>query len=488
MPDLRATFPDDLASRGPHGGVTTTPGVDLHVRSGARWDRRLLWILVAAAVVRLFFFYGLAELDLRVDEVQYQEIAVNLVEGRGFVLDDRLTSWRPPFYPFALAALYTLVGTTDPTVARVAQAILSLLNCVLVYALGRRLFGATVGLGAAAIFAFYPSFLFYNNHILTEVLFTFLLTLTGYCFVAYLAGGRASLLAATGVVLGLTVLTRDTVWPLLGVMVLLAWYGRRPGFRTWVAHSAVLVVSFLVVVTPWAVRNTRVQGTPMFISPLPGIAFFAGNYEHTPLDRPWHYHTFKRDHRWRGMFPQGLTEGEQQKFAFRKGLEFVKANPGLTLRRAVVKAANLWGLERSVVGVLVGGRYGLQGRAAIMSVTAAILAVHVLVILAGMTGLCFALAKAGPAMPFHLLFVASLALFTLAHAAAYGHPRYLLPFTVFFSAYAAYAWTIRHEIWERRRSGPFTIACLLAGLLVVIWGREVFVVDLGRFVDGLRLR
>jgi hypothetical protein len=476
---------DELIVRSPQRGTAARVDGDIRGREQA-WGRHLLWILAAGAVVRLLFFLFLGDLDLKVDELQYQQIGVNISQGQGFMLDGRLTSWRPPFYPFVLSVLYTIAGTNDPTVTRGMQAILSLLNCVLVYLLARRLFGARVGVGAAALFAFYPAMLFYNNHLLTEVVFTFLLTLTGYCFVAYLGSGRLALLAATGLTLGLAVLTRDTVWPLVGVMSLLAWYGRRLSVRSWITHSAVLVLAFVVIVGPWAVRNTRLHGTPMFISPLAGIAFFAGNYEHTPMDRPWHYHSFGRDQRWRGIFPQDLSEAEEQKLAFRKGLEFVMANPGLTLRRDVIKAANLWGMERSVIGVLVGGRYGDLGRPAIVAVTAAILAAQAFVIVAGLTGLCFALARGGPSMPFHLLFSAALFIFTVAHAAAYGHPRYLLPFVVFFAAYAAYAWTIRHEIWARRRSGAFRMASVFASLLVLIWGREIFVVDLARFVERLR--
>jgi 4-amino-4-deoxy-L-arabinose transferase-like glycosyltransferase len=452
---------------------------------GQPWDRRLLWILGAGVIVRLVFFYCFADLDLRADEVIYQEIAVNLADGRGFAMDGRLTSWRAPLYPFLLSALYALAGATDPTAARGAQAILNLLNGVLVYLLGRKLYGERVGLGAATLFTFYPSFLFYNIHILSEVLFTFLLTLTGYCFVVYMASGRLPFLAASGVALGLAALTRDTIWPMAGVMALLVWYGRRPGLGTWAWHSGVLLFSVLVVVTPWVIRNTHLQGTFTLISPLPGIAFFAGNYEHTPLDRPWNYQVLERDLRWRGLFPPGLTEGQQQRLAFRKGLEFVRDHPGLTLRRAVIKAANLWGLERGVVGGLLGGRYGGHGRGTILAVTAAIFGVQALVILGGMTGLCFALVKPGPAMPFQLFLAAALVFFTLAHAAAFGHPRYLLPFIAFFSIYAAYAWTIRHEVWERRRARVFKVASLLAGLLLVIWIREIFIVDLARFVHGL---
>ncbi|MBI4491029.1 MAG: glycosyltransferase family 39 protein [Deltaproteobacteria bacterium] len=445
----------------------------------------LLWILGVGAIVRLIFLFYMADLELRMDEVQYQEIAVNLTEGRGFALNGSLTSWRPPLYPFVLSVLYTLTGTTDPVVAQGFQAILSLLNGLLVYLLGRSLFGERAGLGATLLFTFYPSFLFYNNHILTEVLFTFLLTLTGYCFLAYLQTGRLPLLGASGVALGLAVLTRDIVWPMAGVMALLIWDVTRPGLTRWSGHSVALLLPFLVVVTPWIIRNTLVQKTFTLIATNGGPVFYAGNYDHTPPDRPWRSHALDSELKVRRLLPPGLTEGEQQKVAFRKGLDFIWNHPGLTLRRTLIKAANIWGLEREVVGVLLKGGYGRLGRAAIFSVTALIFGAYILTLLAGLTGLCFVLAKYRQGMAFHLFFAALVVFFTLAHAAASGHPRYHIPLIPFFSLYAAHAWAIRHKIWEGRRSMAFKVAAVVAGLLFAVWGREIFLIEFERFFQEL---
>ncbi|WP_424317583.1 ArnT family glycosyltransferase [Candidatus Methylomirabilis sp.] len=452
---------------------------------GARWDRRLLWILGVGAIVRLILLYVLGDLDLWMDEEQYQEIAVNLVEGRGFALQGQPTSWRPPLYPFLLSGLYMLAGTTHPIVARAFQAILSLVNGLMVYMLGRRLFGERVGLGAALLFTVYPSFLFYNNHLLTEVLFTFLLTVTAYCFAAYLENGRLPFLAASGVALGLAVLTRDIVWPMVGIMTLLIGYVTRQDFirRTW--HSAVLLMSFLVITMPWVIRNTRLQDTVTLIATNGGIVFLEGNYEYTPLDRPWRSHALDPELKVRRLLPTGLTEGQRQRIAFQRGLEFIRTHPGLTLRRAVIKAANVWGLERELVGVLLKGGYGKPGKGVVLLVTAAIFGVYALSILGGMTGLCFAVARPGQGMSFHLFFAALVVLLTVAHALAFGHPRYHLPLMPLFSVYAAYAWTIRREFWNGRRSWAFKAASLAAGLLLAIWIREVFSVEFERFVAGL---
>jgi len=311
-----------------------------------------------------------------------------------------------------------------------------------------------------------------------------LLTLTAYWFAGYLDGRRLPLLAASGAALGLAVLTREIFWPIVAVMALLVGHGK-PGVSTWAWHSAALLLSFLAVTTPWVIRNTGLQGTFTLIATNGGPVFYAGNYEHTPPDRPWRSHALSPELKVRRFLPANLTEGERQGLAFRKGLEFIRDHRWLSVRRAVIKAANVWGLERAVVGVLLKGGYGHPGRATILTITALIFGFSALTILGGMTGLCFSLFTPGRQMPFHLYFSALIVISTLIPALTSGHPRYHLPLMPFFSVYAAHAWTIRQDVWNGRRSRPFKVAAVVAGLLFAIWTREIFFVEFQRFIQAL---
>jgi 4-amino-4-deoxy-L-arabinose transferase-like glycosyltransferase len=444
----------------------------------------VLWVLGAALIVRLLLLVGASDLRLLMDENQYQEIAVNLVEGRGFAIYDKPTSWRPPLYPFLLSVIYRVGGTTDPMAARAVQAALSLVMLALVYQVARRLFEPRAAVAATAVVAFYPSLLFYNNHLLTEVLFTTLLTLIAYCLVRYLESAHAAWLAGAGLALALTVLTREILWPMLGVMVLLAGHVTRWRPAAWGRHALGVVAAFLVVVTPWVVRNTMLQGTFTFIATNGGVVFYEGNYEHTPLDRPWRAHTLDDDIKVRRLLPQGLTEGERQKVAMERGIAFMKENPGLTIRRSLVKMANVWGLEREVVGLVLAGEYGALGRAGALVVSGAIFSVYVVTMLAGVVGLSFAIGARGPWMVFHLFFAVLVGFVTLAHAPAFGHPRFHLPLMPLFAVYAAYAWSIRSAIRRALRGRAFMVAMALAGLLAIVWVREI-ALESERFIQGL---
>jgi 4-amino-4-deoxy-L-arabinose transferase-like glycosyltransferase len=447
--------------------------------------RPLLWILAGGALARLLFFYLFHHVGLYTDEVQYQEIAVNLVEGRGFMMEGRLTSWRPPLYPFVLSVLYRIAGTTDPDVVRIVQAVVSLGTVVSVYLLARTIFGRRIAPLAAAIMAFYPSLLFYNNHLLSEVLFIFLGTLAAWAFAAYLRAPRPATLVLAAVGLGLSVLARDIVWPTVFIMIALMKYAAALPWRRWAAHSVALVVILLALTVPWVVRNTRVQGTFTLIATNGGMVFLAGNYENTPWDRPWRSHALESHLKVAALFPRELSEGVQQKLAVRRALAFIEEHPWLTLRNTVIRVANVWGLEREVIGVFLKGLYGSTGAATVVGVTVAIFAGYILVAVGGLAGLCFALGRGGPSMGAHLYVAALVAFVTLAHAPVSGHPRYHLPLIPLLAVYAAHAWDVRGELWAARRTWPLRVAAVLTGLLALAWIREVVFVELERYLGAL---
>src|SRR5262249_8723270 len=151
------------------------------------------------------------------------------------------TSLRPPLYPALLAGIYLICGDGNYAAVRLVQLFLGLGTVVLVYRLGCRVYSAKVGTFAAILVAFYPSFLAYGNFLLTETLFTFLLT--GFCLLLMKAvqDDSPTTLVASGVALGLAALTRSVVWlfpPVLSVFLLFAWPGR------WLARAAAAVVVF----------------------------------------------------------------------------------------------------------------------------------------------------------------------------------------------------------------------------------------------------
>lgn len=125
----------------------------------------LALVVLAAFFLRLAWqiaigFYSSPEV------FEYDEIARNLLQGRGYVFDFLGTEWVTyglPVYPLVLALLHAIGGgPTDYSVVGVAQAVLSAAVAALTFEIARRLSGDDrVGLAAALAVAAHPGLLLY---------------------------------------------------------------------------------------------------------------------------------------------------------------------------------------------------------------------------------------------------------------------------------------------------------------------------------------
>ncbi|MCI0440733.1 MAG: glycosyltransferase family 39 protein, partial [Chloroflexi bacterium] len=186
-------------------------------------SRKLTIILLLALSVRLASWLAYERLtsDLHDqgqalwiwDERDYNTLALNLVRHGEFSFKPgEPTSLRPPLYPALVAGVYAVCGEENYAAVRLLQLALSLMTVLLVYRLGCMTYGPSAGTWAALFMALYPSFLAYDNFLLTETLFTFLLML--FCVLLATSVQRRSWGAplASGVVLGLAALTRSVLW------------------------------------------------------------------------------------------------------------------------------------------------------------------------------------------------------------------------------------------------------------------------------------
>lgn len=150
-------------------------------RSVRRW---LLALLAVGLLARLAALACTSDLGIRiVDEAHYHTLATSLVEGRGFAFENGPTSIRPPLYPAFVAAVWAVTGTRSLQAVRAVQIGLALMTTLLVFGLGRDLFGQQAGLAAATLACFYPSLLVSNYLLLTEVLFATLVAAATWAIV-----------------------------------------------------------------------------------------------------------------------------------------------------------------------------------------------------------------------------------------------------------------------------------------------------------------
>lgn len=195
----------------------------------------------------------------------YEEpnIGRHLARGEGFLSPYDLTatapptSWSPPVYPFTIGVVYRVLGVDSSA----ASLTLSALNALCFGAvgaglvvLGRCLFWPPVGYVAAALFYVHPMFLratgkFWDAYPALAIFIWLIIAATA------MRRGRATPLrmAGLGAGLGALVLINASYGLAIPLLIVIAAGGQ--GWLRAVRLAGVAVLAFVLVLTPWTLRN-----------------------------------------------------------------------------------------------------------------------------------------------------------------------------------------------------------------------------------------
>jgi 4-amino-4-deoxy-L-arabinose transferase-like glycosyltransferase len=271
----------------------------------------------------------------------------NLLAGKGFSLHQP-TAITPPLYILFLAGLYGIFQ--DPAVVRLVQIGLGAIGCLMLYAIGRQLFGHAVAGIAAAIFAVLPLPVYLTGLHLTENLFLPLVMLVLWQAHRVSQSPTPAKAIMLGVFSGLTALTRALF---LGFLpFLLVW-----AITTWGARSRRAYVVFGLVVLgtagtilPWTIRNFVVLQAVVPVQSNGGMVFWAGNNPHSdggmvwPTRSTWQATAPPDD----GMYGwRDLTVGEENARYVRTALAWIREHPAGYARLLPQKLIRLYGFTRA---------------------------------------------------------------------------------------------------------------------------------------------
>ncbi|MCC7261065.1 MAG: tetratricopeptide repeat protein [Candidatus Latescibacteria bacterium] len=205
---------------------------------------------------------------LLLDSEFYDRQARSLLAGAGWTEG---VFFMNPFYPYFLALVYWIGGTSWGLVAAV-QIGLGTATCWLTYTLGEQLWGRRVGLIGAALVAVHGVLVFYDNALLTATPILFL-NLAGMNLLQRWRCAPAPLwLCLAGVCLGFSALARPLV--LVWVLLLGGWFAAR---RQWVAWGY-LALGCVLVLAPVMIRNWAVGGEFALTTSSAGMNFYIGNH------------------------------------------------------------------------------------------------------------------------------------------------------------------------------------------------------------------
>lgn len=315
----------------------------------------LLSIVVVSVALRLAAAIALDDqlqgLPGTADQVSYHLLAQSLLEGRGFTFEsdwwpataagDPTAHWSYVYAPF-LAAVYAVLGP-NPISARVIQAIAAgVLQPILAYLIGRRLFGEVSGLAAAALTAIYAYFAYYSASLMTEPFYFIAVLGSLYLAIELVDRLKAESPAqgivfrwavALGVALGAAVLLRQVF--LLFIPLMLVWVWLAAGRR----KSAIIGVSAVLVglvILPFTLFNYSRFDRFVLLNTNAGFAFFWANHpiygtQFQPI-LPGEMGSYQN------LIPgeiRDLDEAAMDQALLRRGIQFVVEDPFRYLQLSV---------------------------------------------------------------------------------------------------------------------------------------------------------
>ena len=256
---------------------------------------------------------------------------------------------RPPLLPIVIAASHSVFGRRFEPI-RIFTAACMALACAGAFLLLSRTFGVFPGLLCAAWFLLDPRTRFYAVAILTEAQTCLAVVLVLYALVRTVETSDWWAAVGLGVASGLAYLSRSMFFLWLPVICIAVYFLARPREAPWLSREALrkplfLITGFMVVASPWMVRNCLVLDRFEPLGTMGGINLPTA-YSDTSLQRRGQWFSLKTSGLYDHLDLEGRPLLEQEKMMADEGksiaLHWIRENPLTVAFLAAHKARSLW--------------------------------------------------------------------------------------------------------------------------------------------------
>jgi dolichyl-phosphate-mannose-protein mannosyltransferase len=321
----------------------------------------LFWMVLAALTARLLVmaFLYTEQLDPARDHWKFAyetgRIARSLATGRGFSSplfeNTGPTAFLTPVYPAMVAGIFKIFGVyteTSAFVILILQALISSLTCVPVFFFARESFGEKVAHWSAWGWAFFPYGIYFPvERIWSTWLSTLLLCILLLMALSLNRQSRIWSWIGFGALFGITALTDPVVMSVLPLLLGWMCYRLHQQGANWVRPASVALLTLIVCVTPWFVRNYRVFHQFVPFRDTMGMELLIGNNGDTFHWRPTEIGPWHNPQDWE-QFKQ-LGELPYMARDKRWAMAFITNHPGFfvvsTVRRIVYLWTGFWSLN-----------------------------------------------------------------------------------------------------------------------------------------------
>ncbi len=314
----------------------------LHSKESGQNYIAFLFVFLLGIGARLFFLIYLDEPTLF---AKYPFFAEKLAEGKD--IGARLVDLSP-FYLYLMTALKK-VFDVDWTYVKFIQSFVGTLNCLLVFAVGRRVFREEVGFLAGLMYALYGNLIILESTLEPTVFVLSFNLLAVYGLVrcredgAPVGSNRVWPLFA-GFFVGLSIITKPNFLLFLpvGAVWLLVSVGQTVGFQRRLANMLCFFTAVLLVVIPVTVRNYVKLHDFVLVTADAGKVFFHGNgrgatalqgtglpdegFAEEGADEPDYAHVLYRKTA-SNLSGRALSPSESSKFWIRRAIGHIVGDP-----------------------------------------------------------------------------------------------------------------------------------------------------------------
>ena len=242
----------------------------------------VLVVVFTSLLARALFVFIFGIPPVILDGHEYDVMARNILAGRE--LDARPAGEpalpiRVPLYGYFVAVVYELFGASARAVVGV-QIVLSTLLTALVFYLGLRYLGDRwAAFAAAMLLSLHLPSAIHCGVLFPDTLFALLVGISVVVTLRLLERTTWPWALVTGVLLGITTLCKAAGQLMIALVVLLIFVATKLSLKQRASLAVLTIVGFLVVMSPWVIRNYVKYNTFIPTGTLFGFNFLTGNYE-----------------------------------------------------------------------------------------------------------------------------------------------------------------------------------------------------------------
>lgn len=214
-------------------------------------QRKFLFLIFGLSLaMRVVFVLSLEDKFYFSDSLVYEDCAISILEGQGFG-DFK----RAPLYPLWMALVYFLAGGKSLLVLRILDSLIGALLSLVIYFLGKEIYGRIAGAIAALISSLYPMFIFLAGLQYPTLLGTLLVTVGVYFAVMIFRKNQIYLSSLGGLFISLAALAIVPVGIVMIAAVFWLLFSTDLKFKHKIVHSCLMIAFIILPMLAWTTRN-----------------------------------------------------------------------------------------------------------------------------------------------------------------------------------------------------------------------------------------